>query len=366
MPGTFLCSLLLIFSALPGAAFPARRHEIQFRRNDYTGIAAPSRLHAAGLSKAILRVFSDDEVRGGLYFSSGLFPVVRPALALWQQGYAGSAVPLWAWMGARKFAWLNDDDLRDREWTGTGSRAIPKLDLFNPQARELIVRLFAALARQGVQGILIQDDLILMRNEGFSNWGKASFSRASGLDADPLRMLATGTEQQRAWESLKVARIGETLKQIVDACAAARPGIEIGLNVHYEAPLTPQLARSWYAFEAQAALAAGIDLFYLMAYQRQIKAELKLGEGDNRLYFRRMLEAALKLWGPKLVVKMQVRDWQTSEPLPLEELQAYYNLIPAQVERVCFAAADPEDIPMIARIIKVDSGLKSSLESVIH
>ena len=45
---------------------------------------------------------------------------------------------------------------------------------------------------------------------------------------------------------------------------------------------------------------------------------MKLGEGDNRLYFRRMLEAALKLWGSRLVVKLQVRDWQSSEPIPLE------------------------------------------------
>ena len=105
----------------------------------------------------------------------------------------------------------------------------------------------------------------------------------------------------------------------------------------------------------RAAVASGVDLFYLMAYHRQMKAEMKLGEGDNRLYFRRMLEAALKLWGPRLVVKLQVRDWQTSEPIPLAELQAYYDLIPDGVERVCFAAADPEDIDLISRIIARNS-----------
>ena len=352
MPGTFLCSLLLILSALPGAAFPARRHEIQFRRNDSSGIAIPSRLSAAGLSKAILRVFSDDEKKGGLYFSSGLFPVVRPALASWQKDYADGTVPLWAWMGARKFAWLDDDGLRDREWTGDGSRAIAKLDLFNPQARELVVKLFVALARQGVQGILIQDDLTLLRGEGFSSWGRASFTRASGLDADPQRMLERGSAHQSAWENLKAARVGETLKQIVGACAAARPGIEIGLNVHYEAPLTPERARAWYAFDIDLANASGVDLFYLMAYHRQMKAEMKLDESGSRLYFRRMLEAALRLWGPRLAVKLQVRDWKSSEPVPLDELKAYYDLIPAGVERVCFAAADPEDMELVAQVIQ--------------
>jgi hypothetical protein len=254
-------------------------------------------------------------------------------------------------MGARKFAWLGDRDLLDREWRAGETRPIPKLDLFNPQAQELIVNLFSALARQGVAGILIQDDLILQRFEGFSSWGKASFNRASNMTVDPRRMLAPGTAQNRAWEDLKAERVAGMLGRIVAACRLARPDVEIGLNVHYEAPLTPERARSWYAFDVVAANGSGVNLFYLMAYHRQMRTEMKLCEGDNRLYFRRMLEAALKLWGPRLVVKLQVRDWQSSEPLPLEELRTYYALIPVEVERVCFAAADPEDIELISKVI---------------
>jgi len=51
------------------------------------------------------------------------------------------------------------------------------------------------------------------------------------------------------------------------------------------------------------------------------------------------------------VVKLQVRDWRTAKLIPLAELKTYYDLIPAGVERVCFAAADPEDIVLIAQII---------------
>lgn len=355
MRGTSLCSLALLLAAavLPAAGpSPARRHEVQFRRNDYAAVPAPSRLVAAGLGKAILRVFSDDERGGGLYFPNGRFPVVRPALQDWAGAYAVGPLPLWAWMGARKFAWLADPRLLDREWDGSGFHAVPKLDLFHPGAVDLIASLFAALARQEVAGILIQDDLTLLRREGFSPWGQAAFIRASGLDADPRLMLAPGTAQQRAWEDVKVACVGEALGRIVGACRAARPGITVGLNVHYEAPLTPERARSWYAFDAGGAAAAGIDLFYLMAYHRQMRAEMRLGEGENRLYFRRMLEAALRLWGDRLVAKLQVRDWKSSEPIPLEELRAYYDLIPTGVGRVCFAAADPEDLDLISQVIE--------------
>jgi biofilm PGA synthesis lipoprotein PgaB len=350
MRGTSLCSLVLFL--FPLLLFSgSRQHEVQFRRNDYPVVAPPGRLQAAGVSKAILRVFSDDERRGGLYFASGIFPVVRPVLASWEGEYSSGTVPLWAWMGARKFAWLNRQGLLDQEWRAGETRPVPKLDLFNPQAQELIVNLFARLSRQAIKGILIQDDLTLQRFEGFSSWGRASFSRASGMTADPRRMLARGSAHNRAWEDLKAGRVAEMLGRIVTACRQADPGVEIGLNVHYEALLTPERARSWYAFDAAAAAASGVDFFYLMAYHRQIKAEMKLGEGDNRLYFRRMLEAALKLWGSRLVVKMQARDWKTSEPIPFVELRTYYDLIPAGVERVCFAAADPEDLDLIAQVI---------------
>lgn len=350
MRGIFLCSLVVLIFPLLLPSAP-RRHEIQFRRNDYPAVASPARLQAAGLSKAILRVFSDDEQRGGLYFDTGIFLPVRLALAAWAGDYARSPVPLWAWMGARKFAWLKKRDLLDLEWIAGETRPIPKLDLFNPQAQELIVNLFSRLARQAIKGILIQDDLTLQRFEGFSSWGRASFSRASGMTADPRRMLARGSAHNRAWEDLKAGCVAELLGRIVSACRQAGPGVEIGLNVHYEAPLTPERARSWYSFDAAGAGASGVDFFYLMAYHRQIKVELQLGEGDNRLYFRRMLEAALKLWGTRLVVKLQVRDWQSSEPLPMEELRTYYALIPAEVERVCFAAADPEDMDLISQVI---------------
>ncbi len=344
----FSCFFLISVLALP-VGF--RRHEIQFRRNDYAAVPHPSHLQSAGLSKAVLRVFSDDEKSGGLYFASGLFPVVRPALVQWTGVYSGGQVPFWAWMGTRKFAWLGDAGLLDREWSAGKLRLIPKLDLFNPQAQELIVRLFTRLAGQKIRGILIQDDLAIFQGEGFSNWGKASFSRATGLAADPQRMLARGSPYNRAWENLKVKCVTDILARITAACREAAPGIEVGLNIHYEVPLTPERARSWYAFDSPAVSAAGVDLFYLMAYHRQMKAEMKKGESDARIYFRLMLEAALRLWGPKLAVKLQVRDWRNSELIPFDELKTYYDLIPTGVERVCFSAADPEDIPFISQII---------------
>ena len=333
------------------AAAPARSHELQLRHNGYAEMPEPALLLAGGFDKVILRVFSDDEKNGGLYFLNPGFRTVRPVLESWLPRFSGSNVGLWAWMGSRYFSWLKNSRLLDVELRDRQRRIIPKLDLFNPDAEALIVALFTGLAEKPVQGILIQDDLTLRRHEGFSNWGKAYFTRATGLPADELRMAQAGTIHAQAWERCKCQRVTEILNKIVSTCKAINPNLRIGMNIHYELPLEPRQARSWYAHDLEALAAGGLDHFYLMAYHRQIKSELDLTEAANRAYFAEMTAVALEHFGPRLVVKLQARDWRSGAVIPFEELKAYYDLIPAKVGRVCFAAVDLEDIPMLARFI---------------
>jgi hypothetical protein len=350
MPGIWFYSLCFFLSVALAAA-PERSHEIQLRNNDYAFAPNPLLLPAAGIDKVLLRVFSDDEKNGGLYFINPMFKTVRPVLDDWAPKFSGGKVGLWAWMGARYFSWFHDSRYLDTEWLNGRRQVISKLDLFNPDAEQIIVGLFRQLAQKPIRGILIQDDLVLRRNEGFSNWGKAYFTRATGLSADERLMLQKGSAHYQAWERCKCERVAQLLEKIVQACKAVNPQIKIGMNIHYETPLAPEQSRSWYAHDPAALAASSLDYLYLMAYQRQIKSELDLSETANRLYFQKMVAAALKSFGPKLVVKLQIRDWQNSELITIAELKSYYDLIPAAVERVCFAAANPEDIPLIAKII---------------
>ena len=162
----------------------------------------------------------------------------------------------------------------------------------------------------------------------------------------------SGSAHNQAWERLKCERVAQLLEKIVQACKAVNPQIKIGMNIHYETPLAPGAGAFLVCPRSGGpGRKSALIYFYLMAYHRQIKSELGLSEADNRVYFARMTAAALKSFGPRLVVKLQVRDWQNSELIPIAELKSYYDLIPAGVERVCFAAADPEDIPLIAQII---------------
>jgi len=327
-----------------------RSHEIQLRNNNYAQAPDQTLLQSNGFTKVIVRVFSDDEKNGGLYFINPLFKAVRPVLDNWAPEFLRGEVSFWAWMGGRYFSWMKDSPYLDREWRNGQKRVIPKLDLFNPEAEQLLVSLFRALAQKPIRGILIQDDLVLGRSEGFSNWGKACFTMATGLPAEEHLMSLPNSAHSRAWERVKCGRLVQVLEKIVLACKAVNPQLKIAMNIHYELPLAPTESRSWYAHDAPALAASSLDYLYLMAYHRQIKSELGLSETANRLYFVKMAAAALESFGPKLVLKLQVRDWQTSALIPLAELKTYYDLIPAGIERVCFAAADPEDIPILARI----------------
>jgi hypothetical protein len=85
--------------------------------------------------------------------------------------------------------------------TAVARGARPTLDLFNPRAltpRRLFRSWLGSPSRHPHQ-----DDLTLLACEGFSGWGRASFSRASGLAAEPRSMLAKGSAHNLAWEDLK-------------------------------------------------------------------------------------------------------------------------------------------------------------------
>jgi hypothetical protein len=64
------------------------------------------------------------------------------------------------------------------------------------------------------------------------------------------------------------------------------------------------------------------------------------------------VEKAYQICKEKLIVKLQIRDWNTSERLPADEVKAYLNLIPPQVHRVCFIPVMLYDLDYLEEIIK--------------
>jgi hypothetical protein len=254
-------------------------------------------------------------------------------------------------MIGRKFKWLSEASLFDSQYENDSCQVIPKLDIFNPGAVRKIIAIYKELASRKINAILIQDDFMLRYNEGFSNWGKAQFAAVTKVPAVEKLMCENGTPYNEAWKRVKMDQLLKVLKAIVDNCKMVNTAIKIGINIYYETPVFPQRAGAWYAHNLAEILNTGVDYIYLMSYQRQIKDEMKWNEERNRAFFKETVEKAYETCKEKLVVKLQIRDWNTAERIPVDEVLAYMDLIPPQVEHVCFTPVKVEDYDYLEELI---------------
>jgi hypothetical protein len=356
--GIFASSLVLFFiafSCLPGwsADKITRSYEAQFFSVKLQGKLDYKRLEQTGINGIIYRVFWDDEVKGGLYFENSLFRTLEPALPQLITGLetSRSNLQLCAWMIARKFKWVDDPAMMDYQYEDGERSRIRKLDIFNPLVLQKLMDLYRELASHKIDRILIQDDLTLRYNEGFSNWGKAKFTAETEARAWEKLMMRKDTPYNANWNRVKVKQLNKVITLLVKSCKRVNSAIKVGMNVYYEAPVFTKKAEAWYGHNLSEIAETGLDYIYLMSYQRQIKQEMRLSETKTRQLFKRIVETAYDICKDKLVVKIQLRDWQTSERVPVEEVKAYMALIPARVKRVCFTPVTPDDYDYLKEII---------------
>ncbi len=327
---------------------------------DLRGKIEPEVLKNSGIDKLIVRSFKNDHPEGGLYFSNSYFKVLYPyldELANQLNGQRGD-LSLWAWMIGRRFDWTDDARFFDYEYStqpngnGTGKRAIiKKFDLFNPDAIQKIVGVYRELAKKEIQGILIQDDLFIRYNEGFSNWGKARFTTSTKLPFYENLVMSRDSNFNQDWNRVKINQINKVLEQVIASCKQVNPKIQIGMNIYYETPFFIDRSEKWYSHNLREILQTGIDFIYLMSYHRQMKKEMKLGDEQNKAFFKQVVESAYDVCGDKLVVKLQLKDWETGDLIPVEELRQYLELVPAGVKRVCFMPVGIEDLNHIGQVL---------------
>ncbi len=329
----------------------AREYDIQFftirvhQKLDYP------RLRRMGINRIIFRVFQDTPKNGGLYFSNPQFRTLEPALEKLIREFDFGRTQLCAWMIGRKFKWDSRVSMFDYRYEDGKRERVAKYDIFNPDAVSRIISVFKTLASNRIDCILIQDDFMLRYNEGFSNWGKAHFTGTLEVPARESSMMKVGTPYHFHWKRIKREQLNRVLTDIVRNCKMVNSAIKVGMNVYYETPLFVDKAETWYSHNLKELVATGLDYIYLMSYQRQIKDEMKLSETENREMFKRIVEKAYEICKDRLVVKLQVKDWNTGKRVPAEELKAYLALIPTGVKRVCFTPVSVKDLDYLEEVI---------------
>lgn len=304
------------------------------------------RMRAAGFDTVILRVFQNPGDRfypfatpraaAGVYYVTNEAPVVDDILP--------QLIPRARAAGLRVFAWMNTLSLAlDGPWDLRGRRydlvrgdivAFERLDPFHPEVRRRLLALFRDLGRYDLDGILLQDDLVLRHTEGFSAAAMGAYYLAGGSFPDPVDFYADrhpGSSQVRSyspvfWEWARW-RNRVLLQLAVDLWTAARqanPRLQMAINLMYEALSNPQGALAWLAQDFEATRDAGFDYVAVMAYQRQIAKELKVTpETAIDLISQMVRDGLARMPDPDaLLVKVQTTDFDSRQPIAAAEWQA--------------------------------------------
>ena len=314
----------------------AREVELQFheiRENYNPGF---DRLGELGFGKIIVRSFLNNGISGGLLFKSRYFRTVYPGFDDILKQNKNRKFQFWGWLIARNYDWLASSEKYDTGFRNGKRVMVRKLDIFDPRIREMVVAVFKEMAGLGVDGILIQDDLSIKSDEGFTENGMRAFTGASGVPAKEKLMMESGSPYNLKWIEIKKKVIRGLLDNIISGCRSVNPDIRIGINVFYESLILAKQSREWHSQDIESIAGSDVDLIYLMMYHRQMKNELKLGKSRIRELFRQGIERAYRVGGDRIVVKMETFDWSRGEIIPLEEMREFIRLIPGQIKHICF------------------------------
>lgn len=356
--GIFLFSLIfvLLFSVFLNGKYK-RSYEIQIFATNISEKIDFNKIKKYGIDKVIIRTFQNKNEGKGLFFKNTLYKVIEPLLdnLIIKRKVAkkiGDYPLLFAWLITRNFNWTKESKLFDYKYLDGKLKQIYKYDLFNPNAVNKILRIYKEIARNDIDGILIQDDLIIKYNEEMTEYALSEFERRTNKTANIEKMVRSNSGYNIEWVNIKKDRINEVLREIVKTVKRINPNLKIGMNLYYETPVFVKRAEQWYAHNLKEILKTGIDYIYLMSYQRQIKDEMNLSERDNKKLFGRIVNEAFGLAGEKLIVKVQLYDWKTRERISKKEALAYLKLIPSGVKRVCFTPVKLKDLKFVKKIIR--------------
>ncbi|MFQ6083975.1 MAG: poly-beta-1,6-N-acetyl-D-glucosamine N-deacetylase PgaB [Candidatus Aminicenantia bacterium] len=324
-------------------------------RNESEIVTFLNKIKKAGFEGIILRAFQlkgdrthrvvNNQTTEGVYFKTEYAPLVYELFPLVVEIGHRQGLKVWAWMTTRNCRWKMKDEWLEKKYNFATKRIEPGkgLDIFNPEAVNYLKLLYQDLARTGVDGILIQDDLILRHNVGFGRYIQEKFKEKYGIDLSPF-ILYKGRKYLPyfwKWIELKTDQLIEVVESLSRAVREVNSSVFLGLNIYYETLLSPKNGLAWYSQDIDKLALSSIDYLFFMIYHRQIKQELVNSEQENLAIFGKLMnEISKKKIEKKAFVKLQIRDWIKREVIKNNELKRYFNLIPDNITGMVFFPID--------------------------
>jgi hypothetical protein len=250
--------------------------------------------------------------------------------------------------------WLDMPEARDRKYNES-TKSLEEssyFDIFNIDFRDYLFDIYADLASKPLDGIVLQDDFVILTREGFSTAALAAFRRESGKTVDPaevFRYLSNGetdpenihsklSQQWAVFKSEHLAALGDDL---IDACKKANRGLLIGTNLYYDTMHDPDEGRRWLGQDISTIRRSRFDLVFAMAYHRQMAEESGIDVTKAIAELSRNVSELMEPFDGRLVVKLQLLDWSSGEVIDQEELGIFMSAMPSNIRHIALAPVEP-------------------------
>ncbi|MFV1951675.1 MAG: poly-beta-1,6-N-acetyl-D-glucosamine N-deacetylase PgaB [Nitrospinota bacterium] len=312
----------------------------------------------SGVDTIIVRVFQNDgdrfysfadrNNRVGVYFKTPHAPLVDDILGDLVEIAHRNRMKIFAWMTTRRCDWkiYERPDLRGYKYDIESGGIIPTngLNIFNKEVQRYLRDIYIDLAAYDIDGILFQDDLILRHTEGYSQEAVNLYMTESGHRVNPNDMfrgiyeksgkyfVSYYTPKFWIWAKWKNRQILNLVEAMMGSARSVNPDLKFALNLYYETITDPKNALAWLSQDMNAALKCNFDYYSLMAYHRQIKKELQLSNKELYIFLKDMTTKMIDLIDNpnKILMKVQVVDWDTNIPIPHREIDKVFESITSQ------------------------------------
>jgi biofilm PGA synthesis lipoprotein PgaB len=271
----------------------------------------------------------------GVYFPTDRVPVIMDLLTPFVAICREEGLRPFAWMVTRD-ARLGVSDLAPEFAYHPKSatlRPTPRLDILDPDVLEHLEGLFTDLARTGVAGILLQDDLSSRMVEGFTEGNLHRYREDTGDVVRPYLYLEQVTAEDGRpylkaapgfgrWVRWKTNRLVAVASHLQDVATAVFPGAVLLMNQMYEALTDPENGLLWLSQDMRTSLQDGPVYVSVMLYHRQMQEELDLALPEILEMVQESLDGLSDKVNHRhrIVLKFQTRDWRTGRPVPPEDL----------------------------------------------
>jgi biofilm PGA synthesis lipoprotein PgaB len=331
-----------------------------FGCQDYADVeTCIKKLKRAGVNTLIVRAFqnrgdapyrfSRPRCSEGVYFQTEHAPVVAPLLPRLVSIGHRHGLKVFAWMETRRMPLRHPDPERARaigySFETDTLEPLEIWSIFDEVVQRKLVDLYEDAVRCGIDGILIQDDLVMRHCEDFSPKAVALFEKETGkvlephaLYQDPFKdpygrwCVSRYTDTFWEWSRWKNEKLLKIASKLIKASRTANPQIEFAMNFMYESVTDPKNALAWLSQSLVESTKLPIDFYAIMAYHRQIKSELNLTDEGTYEKISDMTANALKLINDpnKILMKVQLKDWNTGRQIPAVEADEVLRRINAK------------------------------------